>query len=482
MKLVNRVSLFFLGALAVVLIAYSSIFYAIVRARLVLEFEQESHGTLNSLVAAIEVEPEEVKWQPLEHTIALGADQGSDEVRWIVIGDGTHLVDKSRNAPPELVAQARSIAANTSSDADGDKIVFNGDWQLLHRRLFAPAPDRTERELDEFDEIVVVVVHSTASLIADLRRLLGLVCVLPLGALLVAAATGHWFCRSALQPVLDMSKQARSMTGADFRSRLPVSETGDELADLAEAFNALLDSQHRAFEQQRRFTGDAAHELRTPLTVLLGQIDVALRRSRSPEEYGATLRLLRNQTVELQSIIESLLFLARAEEDAVPPDSETFSMDEWLQDYLNRWKEHPRRADIRLQTGKMGVCRITASTALLTRLLDNLIENALKYSTPGSRVDVTLTNHGAGMIVAVEDQGCGIPAEDQSAIFLPLFRSRAARTAGIAGAGLGLAIAARIAAVCGGRISCISELGSGSRFALWLPTASHGPCAESRKT
>ena len=161
MKLVNRVSLFFLAALAVVLIAYSSIFYAIVRARLVRQFEQESHGTLNSLVAAIEVEPEEVKWQPLEHTIALGADQGPDEVRWIVIGDGTHLVDKSRNATSELVAQARSIAANTSTGADGDKFALNGDWRLLHRRLFAPAPDRTERELDEFDEIVVVVAHSS---------------------------------------------------------------------------------------------------------------------------------------------------------------------------------------------------------------------------------------------------------------------------------------------------------------------------------
>ena len=272
------------------------------------------------------------------------------------------------------------------------------------------------------------------------------------------------------------------MSGADFRSRLPVGETGDELADLAEAFNALLESQHRAFEQQRRFTGDAAHELRTPLTVLLGQIDVALRRSRSPEEYGATLHLLRNQTAELQRIVESLLFLARAEEDAVPPDSETFSIGEWLPDYLNRWKEHPRQADIRLQTDQVGVCRITASTALLTRLLDNLIENALKYSTPGSRVDVTMTNDVAGMIVAVEDQGRGIPAEDQSAIFLPLFRSRTARTAGIAGAGLGLAIAARIATACGGRLSCTSELGSGSRFALWLPIASSSLCAGSRET
>src|SRR5690606_23816941 len=129
-----------------------------------------------------------------------------------------------------------------------------------------------------------------------------------------------------LQPVLDMSQRARSMSGADFHSRLPVSETKDELADLAMSFNKVLDSQHRAYEQQRRFTDNAAHELRTPLTVLLGQIDVALRRTRSPEEYAKTVRVLRDQTAQLQTIVDSLLFLARAEDDAVLPDAEAISL------------------------------------------------------------------------------------------------------------------------------------------------------------
>ncbi|MEX1042287.1 MAG: ATP-binding protein [Pirellulaceae bacterium] len=477
MKLVHRVSVFFLAALAIVLVIYSSIFYAFVRARLVQQFEQEVQGALNSLVAAVEIEPEEVKWQPLEHAIVLGAVQGPDEVQWVVIGDGRRVVEKSRNATSELIAQANAIASSASTTADTGQTVTPDDWHILHQRLVAPIPDRRGRELDEFDEIVVMVAHSAAPLNANLNRLLLLVCALPVGTWLVAVAAGHWFCRRALQPVLDMSQQARSMTGANFHSRLPVSETGDELADLAVAFNTLLDHQHRAFEQQRRFTGDAAHELRTPLTVLLGQIDVALRRTRSPQEYAATLGLLRDQTAQLQTIVESLLFLARAEEDAILPDSETFSLAAWLPEYMNRWNEHPRRGDISLRIASVGTTQIKASSALLTRLMDNLIENALKYSTPGSRVEVIAGRDDAEALVEVQDQGRGIGVEDLSEIFNPFFRSRAARDAGIAGTGLGLAIAARIATACGGWLECTSELGRGSRFTLRLPTASNNVLA-----
>lgn len=482
MKLVNRVSVFFLAALAVVLIAYSGAFYGLVRARLVRQFDQELHGAFNSLVAAVEVEADEVKWQPLEHTIAIGATDQPDEVSWVVIGDREQLVEKSRNATPALIAQARAIASPAFHGPDVGQLVMNGDWQVLHQRLAASwredgeyehdPPGEDERDLDSFDELVVVVARSTSTLNANLRLLLLLACALPVGAWLAAAVAGRWFCRRALQPVRDMSAQARSMTSAnDVDSRLPAPQTNDELADLAAAFNTLLDHRHRAFEQQRRFTGNAAHELRTPLTVLLGQIDVSLRRTRSPEEYAATLRLLRDQTAQLRTIVESLLFLARAEEDALPPDSETFSLAAWLPDYMVRWNEHPRRNDIRLEVGPTHDGRVRASRALLARLMDNLVENALKYSAPGSRVEVSAAFDDGVALVRVRDEGRGIAPADQAEIFNPFFRSRAAREAGIAGAGLGLAIASRIASASGGRLECTSEIGRGSRFTLRLPIA-----------
>jgi heavy metal sensor kinase len=480
-KLINRVSIFFLAAMAVVLLVFSGGFYAIVRAHLVHQFEQELRGTFNSLVAAVEVETTDVSWQPLEHTIALGATEGPSEVQWVVIGDDSRVVEMSRSARPELIAQAKRIASHLSGSSDSGQLVTGDNWHLLHQRLVAPAPDRSIRDLDEFDEIVIVVARSGAPLNADLCRLLLLVCALPVAIWLVAAAAGHWYCRKALQPILDMSQQARSMTGADFHSRLPVADTRDELADLALSFNTVLDQQYRAFEQQRRFTGDAAHELRTPLTVLVGQIDVALRRTRSPDEYAATLRVLRDESAQLQTIVESLLFLARAEEDAVLPSAETFSLTEWLPDYMHRWNEHPRRNDISFRLAHDGECQIQASTALLTRLLDNLVENALKYSSPGSIVEISAFTDNSEALVVVQDQGRGIAAEDQTEIFKPFFRSRAAREAGIAGTGLGLAIAARIATASGGRLDCTSEIGMGSRFTLWLPTITFSSMTATKK-
>lgn len=475
MKLINRVSVFFLAGLAVVLVVFSGVFYAFVHAHLVHQFDQELRGTFNSLVAAVEIEPTDVSWQPLEHTIALGITEGPDEVQWAVIGDGSRLVETSRGAQPELIALAREFATHSSGQINSGQIEFVGTWHLLHQRLVAPSPDRTVRDLDEFDEIIIVVARSDTLLKADLRRLLLLVCVLPIVTWLAAAAVGYSYCRRALQPVLDMSQQARSMTGANFHSRLLVAETGDELADLAKSFNTLLDHQHRAFEQQRRFTSNAAHELRTPLTVLLGQIDVALRRTRSPQEYSDTLRVLRDQSAQLQTIVESLLFLARAEEDAVLPDVEMISLTEWLPMYMSRWNEHPRHSDISLQLSTHDKGQIRASAALLARLLDNLIENALKYSQPGSPVEVCTTNTDTEILVAVQDQGRGIEAEDQAEIFHPFFRGRASRESGIPGTGLGLAIAARIATAFGGRLECTSEASRGSRFTLRLP---HVPTRE----
>lgn len=471
MTLVNRVSAFFLAALAIVLVVYSGLFYFIVRGRLVQQFDQELHGALYSLVAAIEVEPEEVKWQPLEHAIALGSGAGPEEVRWVVVGDGGQIVEQSRNNSPALVAEAQRITARASQQNQMEgETAAGGGWTILYQRLVAPAPERSARELDEFDELVVVVARSSDDLNADLNRLALLVTLLPLAAWLVAAAAGRWFGARALRPVLEMAGRARSMTGSDFSTRLPVPASRDELSDLGEAFNTLLDRQQRAYEQQRRFAGDAAHELRTPLTVLLGQIDVALRRPRSPEEYAQTLALLRDQSSKLQQIVESLLFLARTEGDATLPGVEPIELDQWLWQYMKRWTDHPRHADMRLELALPSEMTVTASPSLLSHLLDNLISNAAKYSSAGTPLTIAATSRARDAVIEVADQGRGISPEDLKTIFEPFFRSKSARETGVAGAGLGLAIAARIAAAFGGRLECTSELGRGSRFSFYLPT------------
>lgn len=207
--------------------------------------------------------------------------------------------------------------------------------------------------------------------------------------------------------------------------------------------------------------------------MLLGQIDVSLRKPRSADEYRETLELLRNEAGELKQILESLLFLARAEEDALPPDATTLRLAEWLPTYLQRWDEHPRRQDLRVEV--QSEADITASSPLLNQLLDNLVGNALKYSDAGTPVVVRLSREAADgdrlsrVRLAVIDHGNGIAPKDVASIFEPFFRSKHARTSGVAGAGLGLAIAQRIAASMQGELACESSVGQGTTFTLLLP-------------
>jgi signal transduction histidine kinase len=266
-----------------------------------------------------------------------------------------------------------------------------------------------------------------------------------------------------------MADQARTMRVDAGAERLAVARSGDELEALGRSFNGLLDRLHEALERQRRFTGDASHQLRTPLAGLLGQVEIALRRDRNPDEYRRTLEQVREQGEQLRRIVEMLLFLARADAEARLDNLTVLDLAAWLPDQLRRWDTHPRRRD--LQVVSAGPCRVKAQGPLLGQLLDNLIDNALKYSEPGSPVTVRLDGDARGVRLSVEDEGAGIRPDDLARIFEPFFRSTQARLIDHSGVGLGLSVAKRIAEVMGGRLDAQRGEKRGSRFILTLPAA-----------
>src|SRR5262249_41187963 len=157
------------------------------------------------------------------------------------------------------------------------------------------------------------------------------------------------------------------------------SASGDELSEMGTAFNELLGRLQQSFEQQRRFTGDASHQLRTPLTAVLGQIEVALRRDRSAEEYRQILSTVQGQAGRLRQIVESLLFLARADAESRLPDLDTLDISTWLADHVAEWESQPRGADLRCECATGEAIFIRAQRPLLGQLLDNLWDNACKY-------------------------------------------------------------------------------------------------------
>jgi heavy metal sensor kinase len=466
MTLVNRVSAFFLAALALCLAGYSASLYGLVRWQRFEAFDADLQGALHILVAAIETEEDDVKWQPTDHAISLGDDYDHDEVRWAIVTDDGRVVDRSPNlrASPDDAERLVGFFRQGSLSLEPQD---RGEWRLSVQRLTAPLPKMSDlREPDEFDALTVLAAKNATVMHGELRRLAILAILLPAGVWLAAAAAGRWYCRKALRPLLDMADAARS-TKQDFSARLPVPRQADELGELGSAFNGLLDRLSRAFERQRRFVGDAAHQLRTPLTALRGSIDVTLRRDRTNDEYRQALLRAAQQSEDLQNVVTSLLFLARSESDAPLVDVRDADLAKWLSQYATRWESHARSADLTFHTESNGA--VSLSPALVEQALDNLVDNALKYSEAGTPVVVAASASGGEALFSVEDRGIGIPADARESVFEPFYRSSEARLSGVGGTGLGLALVQRIAEAHGGTATCESVAGGGSRFTIRLP-------------
>jgi signal transduction histidine kinase len=429
-------SAFFLAALAVVLIGFSAALYLLAWTYLHRQADERLAAALDTLVAAVEVESDGLDWEPGVHSLTLGP-----EVRWVV-RDGGAVVERSAELVP-----------------DGP------EWRVLRRSLRSEVPAVSGKHA----ELELTVAMSVEPVGTTLRRLAAALVGLSVAVWLLAALAGRRVARRALAPVTRMAEAARAMTPADARQRLPDPGTKDELDDLRHAFNDLLCRLHEALERQRRFTGDASHQLRTPLTAMLGQVEVALRRERPPEEYREVLGRVREQAGHLRQIVEALLFLARADAEARLDALEVADVAAALPAAAARWSGHPRAADLRTEVVGDGPFPARLQPLLLDQLLDNLIDNAFKYSDAGRPVVLRLRREGDAVALDVEDVGRGIPGEDLAHVFEPFYRSADSRRLGLPGVGLGLAMVQRIAAALGGTVAVKSSEGAGSRFTICLP-------------
>jgi heavy metal sensor kinase len=463
--LTTRLSLFFLAALAVVLAGFSAALYLLADRHLHRQLDDRIRGALDTLAAAAEVEPGGVEWDPHNRPQVTESRRGGSSVRWAVRApDGTTLDATTDPAgSPPLPTFDPHWHPVPYADPDGRR------WQVGVRRMdglpgpsAAPTPDaKVHSHVTLTVAVPLEPIHDT------LRTLAAALAGLSLAVLLLALAAVRWVCRRALAPVARMADAARSIGAPDLSARLPVPPAADELGDLGRAFNDLLDRLAEAFERERRFTAEASHQLRTPLAGLIGQVEVALRRDRPADEYRRTLETVLTQAGRLRRVVEALLFLARSAAEAGLPGRERIDLSAWAAERLRAWVDHPRAAELCLESSG-GPVWAAVHPDLLGELLDALLDNALKYSRPGART-VVRVGCDAGPWLEVEDRGCGVVAEDVPHLFRPFFRSDAARKHGVPGAGLGLAVAARVAEAHGGSLTAESEPGSGSRFRVRLP-------------
>jgi signal transduction histidine kinase len=484
MTLITRLSLFVLAALGLVLAGFSLTLYVAAHTYLYRQVDNGLESALNVLAAAAELDSGLVEWEPQQRFLSLGTGTGSSPVQWLVKDDQGHRVDgfpqqdsdmALKDLPPSPPAEGPVFLA----------IDWRGQpWRLAQRWVQSPRfakslagtlpvpPQQIER--GKYAALLITAASPLQPVRDTLATLGAALAGVSLGILALAGVASRWFCRRALRPVTQMAASARQM-GADPGQRLPCAETHDELSDLGTAFNALLVRLHESFERQRRFTGDASHQLRTPLTGMLGQVDVALRHERSSEEYQQALHTVRAQVLQMRGIVEALLFLAREDAEADLSPLERLDLPQWLGIHLESWRGHPRKTDIRMEIPSGGPFWVEAHSTLLGQLVDNLLDNACKYSAAGAPVTLRLWRDQAGVFLAIQDEGAGIAREELLRVFQPFYRSPPARRAGTTGVGLGLAVADRIAAALGGELVVASEPNRGSCFTLRLPVPLDSP-------
>ena len=292
-------------------------------------------------------------------------------------------------------------------------------------------------------------------------------------SIVLASGGGYFLARRSLSPVVEMGTQAGRIGADNLHQRLQVTNAQDELGHLAQSFNSLLDRLDQSFEQQRRFMADASHELRTPVAILCGEADVALSQpSRSPEDYRASLDILRAEAKRLKHIVEDLFTLARADAGQYPLTLADFYLDELVTECSRSVRTLAAAKHITICCDTSKEMPIRADEALLRRMIVNLLDNAIKYTPPGGSVSVTWDVQDSQYKIAISDTGEGIPSELQPRIFQRFFRADKVRSRSESdggGAGLGLSISRWIVQEHGGRLELTRSDTRGSTFTVLLP-------------
>jgi heavy metal sensor kinase len=315
---------------------------------------------------------------------------------------------------------------------------------------------------------VVQVGISLENMMKTLRRFdLIMAAVFPLG-LLLAGGGGWLLARRALMPVDRMAQAVLRISSEHLQERLPETGTGDELDRLAGTLNAMLTRLEDSFHQIRQFSADASHELQTPLTILKGEIEVALRSPRTPQDYQRVLHSSLEEIDRISRLVGGLLLLARADAGVLRLDLQPVNLSDLVNEVVARMQRLAEEKAIDLHSELATPVCIMGDKEHLQRLLLNLVDNAIKYTPPGGRVNLALTCDESHARISITDTGIGLSPDEQQQIFTRFYRSAEAKSQG-GGAGLGLCIVRSIATAHGGAIEVANTPGHGSTFTVVLP-------------
>ena len=470
-----RLTLWYTGVLALILILFSLATYTYLVRAAQLRTDNSLAETANSFISTLSTEAND---EDLSADAAARESAGtfvSPDRVVAVYGDQPELIVKSRL--PQSFSQMDGWSANSLPPEFG---------ALLSATSSAPIYATAIVPGDELRAVAMAVAikghrykiltvqslrEQTAGL-ALARRAFYLANPL---ALLLASLGGYFLARKSLAPVVAMANQCERIGAENLDERLTEVDHRNELGRLVFAFNSLLSRLQASFEIQRRFMADASHELRTPVAIIRGEAEVSLSHElRTAEEYRESLAIVQDEGKRLARIVEDLFTLARADTGQYPVERSNMYLDETVGQCVRSVDSLVAQHGLRL-TYETSAPELffRGDEGLVQRMTLNILDNAIKYTPRGGSIEVRLGRYGSLCQLAISDTGIGIPPELQSRVFERFFRADLARSRNAerngSGAGLGLSIARWIAELHGGNLVLDNSGNAGSTFVISLP-------------
>lgn len=464
-----RLTLWYVGVLALVLVIFSIGVYGLFAAILYDRLDSELGATLEAAALTLAREagmgvPEKMAAESALAThvvlrIEAGAvfDESGKPITEKIASSGVHAALPDADLIPPSEAELYTVPDALSTDGR----------RLAVRRIVVPSTGKT----------YILVITRPLDLVERDLRVIRLILFLAVPGAVLMAGVGGWFlARRSLAPVVAMTERAHRISAENLEQRLPISNPKDELGRLAATFNELLARLDSSFEQQRRFMADASHELRTPLSVMRTSSDVTLEREhRHESEYRDALKVIDEQTRRLTRIVEDMFTLARADAGRRILNPSDFYLDELLEEAARAAGVLAAPKGIKIDVESFPETPYRGDEGLLRQMVLNLLDNALKYTPAGGHVGVRLDREGETLAIVISDSGPGIPADAQMQIFERFYRvdksrSRESASDSSSGAGLGLSIARWIADAHDGTLDLVRSDSRGSTFAAYLPS------------
>ena len=446
-----RLTLWHIGVILLVLAVYAGGVYSVVRnnsSRMLDERLHENFDWASDMLA-----------QRPDGMIAPYDETGEGDSPWLQVWslDG-HLLYDTPEARRNPVPNGAKLAVAAKEE---DRIVEVPEVNPPYRVMTGGARIGGR-------PVLVQVARSEGAIAQSLNQLIYILFLGLPGAMAIAGVGGYVLARRALAPIDRMAERARSINAERLNDRLPVDNPHDELGRLALVFNETLTRLESSFDQMRRFTADASHELRTPLTAIRSVGEVGLRGRRDETAYREIIGSMLEEVDRLALLVDRLLMLSRADTGKASLSIDIVDIPRLADEVAEQLSVLTEEKNQTLNVRCDAVSRWMGDRMVLRQAMLNLVDNAIKYTPVGGRIDVHVAQTQAGITIDVIDSGPGIPEELRSRIFDRFYRVDKARSRENGGTGLGLAISKWAVEVNGGNLT-LEPAGAGSCFRITLP-------------